>query len=298
MARFEYLAPRTVAQAAEHLADYGEDAKVIAGGQSLLILIRQGLVSPGVLVCLHEIAGLGQMLHNDSDGLELGAAVTQTQIATSQLIREKFPALAQAAERVGSVHVRNLGTLGGNVCHADPAGDSPPALLALGASVRAASRRGERVIPLDGFFRDAFESVLEPDEVVMQILVPAPPPCSDSVYLKHAARSVDRATVGVSVWWEWDGEDMRCRDIRIGLTGAGPIPLRARQAESFVTGHRVTEEVMAEAGQMAARECDPLSDSHAPASYRRKMVAVFVRRALGQLVERASRSGPRSGDRR
>ena len=292
MPRFEYLVPQSISQMTQHLADYGEDAKVIAGGQSLLILIRQGLVSPGVLVSLNEIAGLDQIVHDDSNGLQIGAAVTQTQIAASPLIREKYAGLAQAAEKVGSVHVRNLGTVGGSVCHADPAADSPPALLALQASVKAVSRRGERMIALDGFFRDSLESVLEPDELLSHIVIPAAAPFSNSVYLKHAARAVDRATVGVSIWWTWDAEE-KCRDIRIGLTGAGPTPLRARQAEALARGHRLTDEVIMETGQTAARECDPLSGSHAPASYRRKMVAVFVRRALGQLARH--RSAPREG---
>lgn len=290
MPRFEYLVPQSISQMTRHLADYGEEAKVIAGGQSLLILIRQGLVSPGVLVSLNEIAGLDRIIHDDAKGLEIGAVVTQTQIATSPVIREKYAGLAQAAEKVGSVHVRNLGTVGGNVCHADPAADSPPALLALGASVKAVSRRGERTIPMDGFFRDSLESVLEPDEMLSHIVIPAASPFSNSVYLKHAARAVDRATVGVSIWWTWDAEE-KCQDIRIGLTGAGPTPLRARQAEALARGHRLTDEVIMETGQVAARECDPLSGAHAPASYRRKMVAVFVRRALGQLARRRSAPG-------
>jgi len=288
MPRFEYLVPQSISQMTKHLAEYGEDAKVIAGGQSLLVLINQGLVSPGVLVSLNEVAGLDQIVHDDSKGLEIGAAVTQTQIATSALIREKYMGLAQAAEKVGSVHVRNLGTVGGNVCHADPGADSPPALLALQASVKAVSRRGERIIPLDGFFRDSLESVLEADEMVTHIVIPAASPFSNSVYLKYAARAVDRATVGVSVWWTWDAEE-KCRDIRIGLTGAGPTPLRAKQAEALARGYRLTNEVIVEMGQMAARECDPLSGGHAPASYRRKMVAVFVRRALEQLVKEMNR---------
>lgn len=294
MPRFEYLVPRTISQMTRHLADYGEEAKVIAGGQSLLILIRQGLVSPGVLVSLNEIAGLDRIIHDDAKGLEIGAAVTQTQIATSPVIREKYAGLAQAAEKVASVHVRNLGTVGGNVCHADPAADSPPALLALGASVKAVSRRGERTIPMDGFFRDSLESVLAPDELLSHIVIPAAAPFSNSVYLKHAVRAVDRATAGVGIWWTWDAEE-KCRDIRIGLTGAGPTPLRARQAEALARGSRLTDEVIMAAGQMAARECDPLSGGHAPASYRRKMVEVFVRRALTQLAKNTNRSAPRGG---
>jgi CO/xanthine dehydrogenase FAD-binding subunit len=295
MARFDYLAPRTMAEMAQHLADYGEDAKIIAGGQSLLILIYQGFVSPGVLVSVNEMPGLDQISHDDSKGLDLGAAATQTQIATSSLIRERYPALAQAAEKVASVHVRNLGTVGGNVCLAAPTGDSSPALLALGASVKAVSRRGERTIALDGFFRDSFETVLEPDEWVTRIVIPPPLASSGSVYLKHSVRAVDQATVGVGVWWSWDGKGT-CRDIRIGLTGAGPVPLRAKRAEAVIRNHPLTDETIAETGQVAARECDPLSDGHASASYRRKMVAVFVRRALQQLQKGASRSLPGKGN--
>jgi carbon-monoxide dehydrogenase medium subunit len=264
------------------LAEHGEDAKLIAGGQSLLILIYQGFLSPGILISTDRAAGLDEITYDDAAGLGLGAAVTQTQIASSPLIRERYASLAQAAEKIASAHVRNLGTVGGNVCHAAPTGESSPALLALGASVKAVSPRGERIVDLDGFFRDSFETALEPDEMVSRIIVPPPAPSSRSIYLKHSVRAVDQATVGVGISCAWD-DDGRCRDVRIGLTGAGPTPMRAKQAEAVLKNERLTTETMTAAGEAAANECDPLSDGHASASYRRRMVAVFVRRALDRL---------------
>jgi aerobic carbon-monoxide dehydrogenase medium subunit len=198
MPSFTYFEPASLAEALSLLGTYGEEARIIAGGQSLLILMRQGLIRPQGLISLHRIPEL-QEIKSAEKIIALGGMSTQREISLDDGIRARLPALAEAASRVGSIHVQNLGTVGGNISHAEPNGDSAPALICLGASVLAASRRGERMIPLDDFFRGPFENCLEPDEMVVRIHVPLPVNGASSVYVKHAQRAVDRATVGIGV---------------------------------------------------------------------------------------------------
>ena len=282
MARFDYFEPDHLDELFDLLARYGEDARVIAGGQSLLILIRQGLVRPGVLISLDKISSLRQISYKDNE-IILGAMVTQSDVSAADRIREHLAVLSQAASKVGSVHVQNLGTVGGNLCHAEPNGDSAPALLSAGASIRASSSRGKRAIPLEDFFRGPFENVLEPDEAVTYIHVPVPGSGASSVYLKHALRAVDRATVSVGLMMQME-RGGRCQEIRIGLGGAAPTPIRAKEVEALLRGEKITESIIEAAGMEVSRNCDPLSDAHGPAEYKRKMVGLFTQRAIRQLV--------------
>ena len=173
MAKFTYFEPADLAEALTLLKNYGEEARIIAGGQSLLILLRQGLIRPQVLISLHRIPALREIKFEERQ-VSLGAMATQRQISSDDRIRSALPALAEAASKVGSIHVQNLGTVGGNISHAEPNGDSAPALISLGACVLAASHRGERTIPLDHFFRGPFENALEPDDMVARLHVPLP----------------------------------------------------------------------------------------------------------------------------
>ena len=284
MARFDYFEPRQTSEVIELLSKYGDEARVIAGGQSLLIMIRQELVRPKVLISLDKISSLSQ-IKLDGNGLELGAMVTQSQLAAEPNIRSAFSVLAQAASRVGSVHVQNLGTVGGIVSHAEPNGDSAPALLSLGASVQALSSRGERYIPLENFFRGPFENVLEPDEFLTQIRVPFPEDGAFSVYLKHVLRGVDRAIVGVGVMITVESGGV-CEDVRIGLCGAAPTPIRAKEAEALLRGKKIVDSLLEAAGDEVSSHCDPLSDGHGPADYKKKMAALFVKRAIREILGR------------
>ena len=198
MAKFKYLEPADLAEALTLLKTYGDEARVIAGGQSLLILIRQGLMRPQVLISLHRIPQL-RKIKFDERQVALGAMATQRQISSDDRIRSALPALAEAASRVGSIHVQNLGTVGGNISHAEPNGDSAPALISLGASVLATSQRGERSIPLDHFFRGPFENVLEAEEMVTRVHVPLPADGASSIYVKHVQRAVDRLYENITV---------------------------------------------------------------------------------------------------
>ena len=283
MAKFDYFEPADLAEAVSLLKNYGEDARVIAGGQSLLILIRQGLIRPQVLISLHRIAILEE-INVEEKHVALGAMATQRRISSDETIRSRLPALAEAASRVGSIHVQNLGTVGGNISHAEPNGDSAPALICLGGSVVASSHRGDRTIPLDDFFRGPFENALEPDELVVRVLVPLPTGGASSIYVKHVQRAVDRATVGIGVQLRTEPDGI-CADARIGVGGAAPSPFRATRAEAVLKGKKISDGLLDAVAAELSSMCDPLADSHGPADYKRKMAGVFAKRALRTLLE-------------
>ena len=283
MAKFDYFDPADLAEAVSLLKNYGEDARVIAGGQSLLILIRQGLIRPQVLISLHRIPALRQIEFVNGH-IEIGAMATQREVSTDEKVRSSFAALAQAASKVGSIHVQNLGTVGGNISHAEPNGDSAPALISLGASVIAASQRGERTIPVEDFFRGPFENCLEPDEMVVRVNVPLPVNGASSVYVKHVQRAVDRATVGIGLQLRINAAGL-CEDARIGVGGAAPAPFRATKAEAILRGQKISSALMDAVAAEVSTVCDPLADSHGPAEYKRKMAGVFVKRAIRALHE-------------
>ena len=285
MAKFAYFEPEDLPQALDLLRQHGDEARVIAGGQSLLILIRQGLVRPAVLISPHRIRALREIKIEGGE-LVLGAMVTQREIASDSRIIRGLSALAQAASKVGSVHVQNLGTVGGNLSHAEPNGDSAPALISLGASVTAASSGGQRQIPLENFFRGPFENVLESVEMVTHVRVPLPADGAWSVYLKHVMRAVDRATVGIGVQLRIDVGGV-CFDVHIGICGAAPHPFRATKVESLLRGERISEPLLDAVGAALASMCDPFSDSHGPADYKRKMALVLAKRALRQAASAA-----------
>jgi carbon-monoxide dehydrogenase medium subunit len=203
--------------------------------------------------------------------------VTQYQIIANGEIRSRYPALVDAAKCVSSPQVRRRGTIGGNLCHADPTADPPAASIALGASVEIAGPEGRRVIPVDELFADYMETILEPGELLTAVLLP--PPVTSSAYVKHRLRGIDTAIVGVAVSLVLSADGLTCESAGIGLSGAGTTPLRASGAEAALTGKALTPEAWTEAGRIAAEECEPLDDTEASEWYRRKMVERFVQRA-------------------
>lgn len=281
----EYLAPATVDEALALLAEHGEEAKLVAGGQSLFVFLRQGLLQPSYLIGLKRIAELAQIVETPEGGLAIGAMVTQHRLATDPLIAARVPALAEAAGAVASPPIRRQGTIGGNLCHADPTGDPPAALIALGAEVEIASSGGRRRIPVEELFTDYMETSLGPDELLVAVHIPAATH-SGAAYLKHRLRGVDTALIGAGVGITL-GEDGTCADARIGLVGAGTTPIRAVSAEAALRGRAVTSEALAAAARVASEECEPLSDTEGSEWYRREMVAVFVRRAGEVALNRA-----------
>ena len=290
MNAFEYAAPRTLDEALAVLREHGDEARVIAGGTALVTMMRQRLVSPGYLVSLREIPGLGR-IEVANGGVRIGALVTHREVETSPLVRERIPVLAETFRRVASVRIRHMATVGGALAHADPNQDPPVTLIALGSRVEIRGAGGGRELPVEDFFRDYYESALEPGEVVTGVVVPQLPAASGAAYVKFLPRTADDyATVAVAaiVTLESDGE--RCRATRIALGSVGVTPLRARAAEALLAGQRLGADLLHAAGESVKGAVDPLSDHRGSAAYKREMAAVMVGRALSQAWEAARSS--------
>ena len=284
---FDYRVPRTVDEALAILREYGEDARVIAGGTALVTMLRQRLVRPACLVSLRDVQGLDR-IEAANGALRLGALVTHRQSETSPLVRERIPVLAETFRRVATVRIRHMATLGGALAHADPNQDPPVTLLALGARVQVSGAGGQRELAIDEFFRDYYESALEPGEIVTGVTVPVPPAGSGAAFVKFLPRTADDyATVAVAAIVTSDGD--RCRDARIALGSVGVTPLRGRAAEALLSGERFSQGLAEAAGEAVKGEVDPLSDHRGSAGYKRDMAAVMVRRALTQAWEAARR---------
>jgi carbon-monoxide dehydrogenase medium subunit len=287
MNAFDYRAPRTVDEALTILSEYGEDARVIAGGTALVTMLRQRLVRPGCLVSLRDVAGLDRV-DATNGALSFGALVTHRQSETSPLVRERIPVLAETFRRVATVRIRHMATLGGALAHADPNQDPPVTLLALGARVQIRGAGGSRELAIDEFFRDYYESALAPGEIVTGVTVPVPAASTGAAFVKFLPRTADDyATVAVAAIVTLDGD--RCRGARIALGSVGVTPLRGRAAEALLSGERMSDGLLKAVGEAVKGEVDPLSDHRGSAAYKRDMAAVMVRRALTQAWEAARR---------
>lgn len=272
-----YARPTELEEALDMLAEYGDQAKVLAGGQSLLILLREHFVEPELLVGLAGVESL-RRLQVDGEAL-IGAMVTHATVALDPRIAERWPVLAAAEAAVSTVQIRNRGTLCGNVAHAFPTADPPAALIACDARVQLASKQGKREIKAEDFFVGVLETVARPDELVTAISLPPPPDGARGAYIKYAIRPLDFAIVGVAVRVAV-GAGGLVSDVRIGLNGAANRPIRAVEAESVLLGKQPTPELLVEAGAVAAENADPLDEVDGSAAYRRRCVAVYTRRAL------------------
>ena len=290
MNAFEYRAPRGLDEALAVLREHGDDARVVAGGTALVTMMRQHLVRPGCLVSLRDVQGLNR-IEAANGALRLGALVTHREAEVSPLVRERLPVLAETFRRVATVRIRHMATIGGALAHADPNQDPPVTLLALGARVEIRGARGHRELPLGEFFRDYYETALEPGELVTAVTVPLLPVASGATFLKFLPRTADDyATVAVAaiVTLEPDGE--RCREARIALGSVGVTPLRGMAAEAILSGQRLSESLLQAAGEAVKGVVDPLSDHRGSAAYKREMAGVMIGRALTQAWEAARRA--------
>jgi carbon-monoxide dehydrogenase medium subunit len=275
--------PRSVEETCALLSRHGQDAQMVAGGTDLFVKMKQRRLVPSVLINIKRISGLDQIRYDASEGLHIGPLTTIQAIRESVVIGERFGVL-------GTEQVRNLGTIGGNLGNASPSAEFAPPLLILDASVRCLGRRGERVVPLDGFFVGPGKSALETDEVITDIQVPNPPDGAQLVYLKHSLRRMDVAMAAAAVFVLLDGDV--CRDVRIALGAVAPTVFRARGAEQALIGKRLTgdsreSELLEEVAQVAVGEARPIDDIRGYASYRRKVVAMLVRHGLEHVIARA-----------
>jgi len=274
--RFEYHRPGSVDEALGMLAEL-EDAKVLAGGQSLIPVLKLRFAAPAHLVDINRIPGLGDIAESDG-ALRIGALVRHNQVVSSETVSAAYPLLAAAAPQIADPLVRNLGSVGGSLAHADPAGDWGAVMLAAGASVVLRSPRGERTMPVSGFLIDVFTTALEPDELITEIAVPTPPPRSSGTYLKLERKVGDFATVATALQVEMSNGTIGRAGI--ALTGVGTKNIHATDAESSLAGAEPTEEAFAEAGRLAAAAANPVADVRGSVEYKRHMVEVFVRRGL------------------
>jgi aerobic carbon-monoxide dehydrogenase medium subunit len=282
MRRFEYFEPRSLDEAVSLLARYEGRAQPLAGGTDLLVEIKEQLRRADCVVNIKKIPGFQPLSFDLKDGLRIGALVTAREIETSPVVLEKYPALAQSARELGSIQVRNRATIVGNVCRASPSADTLPPLIADGASVKLFGRNGECTVLLEEFFVGPGTTSLKPDELVTEIVVPPPPPCTGKVYIKHGRRkAMELATVGVAVTLTIGA------DVRIVLGAVAPTPIRARQAEAVLRGQTLNEKLIEQAADAAVLESRPISNVRASAEYRREMVGVLTRRAIEQALRLA-----------
>lgn len=283
-ARFDYAAPRSLDEALALLAERADEAKVLAGGQSLIPLMKLRFASPDLIVDLNRIPGLDGIEETDGT-LRVGALARHNQLARSNLLATRYQAMAAVAPLVSDPVVRNLGTLGGSLAHADPAGDWASVMLALRAEVVARSASDERTIPMTDLIRGPFTTALEPTEILTEIRIPRPRGPAGGTYLKLERKVGDFATVAVAVQLELaNGSISR---VGIGLTAVGPQNLVATRAEEILAGAQPTPEAFDEAARAAAAEAEPLSDLRGSAEYKRQVVATYVRRGLARALELA-----------
>lgn len=274
---FNYLRPGTVKEAFGMLGEHKDDCKVICGGQSLLIVMRQGLVAPEYLIDLKGLTELDYIKYDDASGLKLGATTTHREIERSEIVAQKYPVLKDMEHKLASIQVRNWGTIGGNIAHADAAGDPAPVLIALDATVKIGGPNGERTMALEDFYTDLFETALEPGEIVLEIAVPPVPPKTATCYQKFNLLESDQGIVAVAATISLNA-DGTCKDARVALGNGAPTNIRAKNAEQALIGKKLDDSVFAAAGQAAADDSQPVSDIHASEEYRRHLIGVLTKR--------------------
>jgi len=286
IADFEYFAPKTVKEALSLLSQY-KDAKIIAGGQSLLVILKQRLVTPEYLIDIKGIAALDYIKYDEGKGLRIGALTLHRAIEKSPVIKKHFGVLSEMEGNLATIQTRNWGTIGGNICHGDPAGDPAPVFIALKAKLKLARLGGERILDMEEFSKDYLEVALDPGEMLSEIQLPIPPPHTGVASEKLMVMKGDMGIVGAAVSITLSPRDGVCQDARIALSNCASTPLRAKKAEKVLIGKNINEGLLTKAGEVASEEVDPPADVHGSAEYRREMVKVFVRRAAIKALERA-----------
>jgi len=285
---FSYLTPKSTSEALSLLISLGDRARIIAGGTDLLVQMKQKKYRPEYLISLsgiEELAGIKE----ENGGLVIGALTTHRQLEMSPLIRRDYPILTDALIKLGSVQVRNLATIGGNLCNGAPSADTAPPLLALNARLLLAGPGGRREVPLDQFYTGPGKTVIRPDEILTGIIIPGAEKPAAGCYLKLARRrAMDLATLGVAVFLQVSPDGKTCLKSRIALGTAAPTPLRARKAEGMMEGAAISDDLFRAAGEAAAAEASPRTSMRGTAEYRLLMIGVLVRRAAAVARQRIS----------
>ncbi len=283
--KFDYFIPASLNEAIKLLHEK-EDAKVLAGGQSLLALMKLRLAAPAALVDITQVKDELAYVRREKTYLAVGALTPHDYIEHDEGVGSLFPIIVDAVSKIGDQQIRNRGTVGGSCCHADPAADLPTALLALDPTFVTRGMSGERSIPSSEFFVDTFSTSVAKDEILTEIQIPYLPKQSGSAYIKHSRREGDFAIVGVGAALTVEPRNV-CKDIRISLGAVAPTPIRAKSAEKYLKGKKLSEETIAAGAEKANAEADPPSDMHGSREYRLEMIKVFTRRAVRLALSRA-----------
>jgi aerobic carbon-monoxide dehydrogenase medium subunit len=285
---FDYLEPTSVAEACALLKQHGSEAKVFAGGAHVTILMKQGLIEPKSLVNIKKISELKGVRYDATEGLIIGALTTHRELETSALVKEKFPVLCEAEREVANIRVRNMGTVGGNLASGEPLTDLSQIFIALDGRARIAGPNGARTIAVEELFLDFYTTSLAEDEILTQVVLPPLPARSGIEYIRFSSSSVvDKPSVGVAVRLTLQEKKDSIENARIVLGCVGPTPVRARKAEESLTGKKVSAELAAEAGKIAAQECKPTDDLRGSEQYKRVIVGTLVKRSVVNAFERA-----------
>jgi carbon-monoxide dehydrogenase medium subunit len=281
---FDYVAPKTLSEAVAALGQH-ENAKILAGGQSLIPLMRFRLASPAVLIDLNRVEGLSYI--DEKDGwLKIGAMTRESAVEYAEIVNEKYSLLADTAKVISDPIVRNMGTVGGNLANGDPGNDHPATMLAYGAEVIAVGPDGERIIPITSFFRGLYESDLAPNEILTEVRIPASKPRSGGAYLKLERKVGDFATAAVAAQVELDA-DGNFTSVGIGLTNVGLTAIKATAAEDYLKGKASSDENIRQAAKLAAEAAQPIADVRGSEDYKRSLVKTYTTRALRMAVQRA-----------
>lgn len=286
MSRFTYHEPKSMGDVIDLLDSYGTRAMVIAGGTDLVVKMKLGKCEPEHVISLRSVPGLNEIKYNDGE-LRIGAMVRHRQLERSAPIRQRFSLLGDAVDNLGSVQIRNLATIGGNLCNAAPCADTAGPLMVLDAVLLVEGPSGERSIPIKEFFRGPSETVLAGNEVLKEIIVPELPPGACSRYIKYTRRkAMDLPLLGVAMILVTGNGGEVCKEARIGLTLCAPVPIRATAAENYLAGKTLSSAVWEEAGVLAVNESNPRTSFRTTAEYRKKIISALLPRAADEAVRR------------
>lgn len=284
-ATFDYAAPQSLEEAFSLLEQHGDEAKILAGGHSLIPMMKLRFASPEFLIDINNIPGLSYIKEEDGY-LKIGAMTREAELETSKVIHAKYPIFLDATKLIADPQVRNMGTLGGNLAHGDAANDHPALMMALRAEVVISSAEGHRAVPIDEFFYGFYMTAVQPNEILTEIRIPVPGPGTGNAYHKLERKVGDYATAGVAVQLTLD-KDGVCTYAGIGLTNVNPTPMRAARSEEVLLGHKPDAERIELAGQYASEDCSPSSDLRGDEAYKRAMVKVLAKRMINKAIERA-----------
>jgi len=288
MQEFEYVAPNTLSEAISLARQYGAGSHFLAGGTDLIVQMKRGIRHPSCLINIKTISELNTISYSEQDGLHIGPLVSHNSLAEHPMIREKYVFLAEAASHVGTFQIRERGTIGGNICNGSPAADTISPLICLTSKLKLQGIGAERVVLVEDFFVGPQETALRSGEILSQIEIPTLPPHTGTAYLKLGKRkALEIAIVGVAALITLDLKKEFCVNARISLASVAPRPLPCRKAETILVGQKLEEGIFEHAARAAQEESTPISDLRSSAEYRREMVYVLTKRALGQASERA-----------